>query len=91
MNTNKLTLRDFNNQLAIIFANIAGTWNLPEIMSFTYEGLRFAIINRAKNMNLVPENQIEEFNNIILNLSDYKMQSLRTALGEYSSVIWSNL
>lgn len=86
-NTNNITLNDFNGSLAMIISNIAGSYNPSQIISFSYEALRIMIINRAKNMDLVVEDHIGDFENLILNLSDDKMNSLRNALCEYSSVI----
>lgn len=87
MNTNNITISDFNSSIAMIFANIAGSYNPKQIISFPYEALRIMIIERVKKHFLIKDELMADFIHLILNLSDDKMNSLRNALCEYSSVI----
>lgn len=87
MNTNNITLTNFNSSLAIVIAKMAETWSPDQILTFDYEFLRIKIIDIAKKSFLIEEKHLPTFMKLILELSDYKMNSLRSALMEYSSVL----
>lgn len=85
--TNNITLTNFNSSLAVIMAKMAETWSPVQLLTFNYEFLRIKIIDIAKKNFLIEEKYLSTFMKLVLDLSDYKMNSLRTSIAEYSSVL----
>lgn len=85
--TNNITLANFNSSLAVIMAKMAETWSPVQLLTFNYEFLRIKIIDIAKKNFLIEEKYLSTFMKLVLDLSDYKMNSLRTSIAEYSSVL----
>lgn len=87
IDTNKITLSDFNSSLAIIMSKIAAYWTPAQLLTFNYEFFRIKIIDIAKKNSLIEEEYLPIFMKFILDLSDNKVNSLKNALLEYSSVL----
>ena len=85
--TNNYTLSDFGTAIAIIINYFATNFNPIEIMSFSPEFMRISTIEKIKEMNLIEKEEFHIFQKLFLNLSDYRINSYKNAMMEYSSIL----
>ena len=85
--TNNYTLSDFGTAIAIVINYFATNFNPIEIMSFSPEFMRISTIEKIKEMNLIEKEEFHIFQKLFLNLSDYRINSYKNAMMEYSSIL----
>lgn len=87
MNTNDITLSTFGSAIAHVINYYATNYSPMQLNSFSYEALRFGVVNKVEDWNLIEEEWVPTFTKLFLDLSDNRMNSFKVALMEYSSIL----
>lgn len=80
-----MNINEFNTEIAVIMSKIAWNFETSELFDMSLFDIRDLIVNIGKDA--VTASRYNDFCNVVAEISNYKIQSLKVALMEYASVL----